>query len=119
MVSERTLGIGELSRLTGASVRSLRHYEARGVLAADRTATGRRRFRPEDVETVRRIRLLLEAGLPLAIIEKMLPCFHDTGATLGACVQEYLSEHRRAVRERLAQLEAQKSTLRRLESLLV
>lgn len=36
--------VGELSRRTGASVRSLRYYEECGLLASERAASGQRHY---------------------------------------------------------------------------
>ncbi|MGZ8290697.1 MAG: MerR family transcriptional regulator [Telluria sp.] len=64
------LSIGELSKQTGASVRSLRHYEQSGLLAASRFANGYRYFDPAAVQFVQRIRVLLNNGFTL---EEMRP----------------------------------------------
>lgn len=77
--------IGELSERTGASVRSLRHYEANGLISARRDANGYRDFPESAVETVARIRALLAAGLPLATIRQMLPCTLDATPRLVPC----------------------------------
>lgn len=70
--------IGELSRHTGASVRSLRYYEQQGLLSAARTMNGYREYTAEAVETVATIRSLLELGLTTALLQTVLPC--TTGA---------------------------------------
>lgn len=113
------LSIGELSRLTGSSVRSLRHYELNGLLDAARTSAGHRRFTTDDVETVRRIRMLLDGGLPLVVVEKVLPCFTDQGARLDTCVADYLRDHLQTVQERIAHLDQQRETIARLQHLVV
>jgi DNA-binding transcriptional MerR regulator len=59
------LSIGELSRQTGASVRSLRHSEQCGLLKATRHDNGYRYFAPATVEFVNRIRVLLANGFTL------------------------------------------------------
>jgi DNA-binding transcriptional MerR regulator len=58
--SESTLlGIGQASRELGVSVRSLRYYEEMGLLTpSGRTIGGNRRYGPEDLARVRRIREL-------------------------------------------------------------
>ncbi|MCC2958204.1 MerR family transcriptional regulator [Massilia sp. IC2-477] len=67
--------IGELSRLTGVSVRALRHYEQIGVLPAQRTASGYRVFMPAAVEHVKRIQVLLKNGFTLAQIQPVVSVF--------------------------------------------
>ncbi|WP_131737732.1 MerR family transcriptional regulator [Actinomadura roseirufa] len=71
--------IGELSRLTGVSVRALRYYEEQGLLHPPRRPSGYREYREEDAVTVRGIRLLLAAGLSTATIGELLPCMTDDG----------------------------------------
>ncbi|MBR1219457.1 MerR family transcriptional regulator [Bradyrhizobium sp. U87765 SZCCT0131] len=66
--------IGELSRRTGVSVRMLRYYEAEGLLAPARTGAGYRDYDASAEVTVRRIRLLGEAGLKLDAVRQLLPC---------------------------------------------
>ncbi|GAB3241929.1 MerR family transcriptional regulator [Kineosporia babensis] len=77
--------IGELAQRTGASVRSLRHYEANGLLSAERRSNGYREFPDCAVETVARIRALLAAGLPLAAIEQVLPCVLNQKLEVQTC----------------------------------
>jgi len=66
------LSIGELSQRTGASVRSLRHDEAVGLLASQRQANGYRRFDPAAVGVVERIRTLLRNGFTLEEIRPVV-----------------------------------------------
>ena len=66
------LSIGELSQQTGASVRSLRHYEQCGLLAARRRENGYRYFEPAAVEFVQRIRILLRNGFTVEEIRPVV-----------------------------------------------
>lgn len=65
--------IGQLSVRTGASARSLRHYESFGLLQTHRAENGYRRYSEESVERVKAIRFLLASGLTLATISEILP----------------------------------------------
>jgi DNA-binding transcriptional MerR regulator len=65
--------IGELSTRTGASARSLRHYESLGLLRAIRTENGYRRYSDESVERVNAIRFLLASGITTPTIAQILP----------------------------------------------
>ncbi|GAA4967141.1 hypothetical protein GCM10023205_34930 [Yinghuangia aomiensis] len=69
--------IGVLEDATGVSRRLLRYYEEQGLLRPARLANGYRDYSEADVATVRRIRRLLAAGLPTAVINRILDCFHD------------------------------------------
>ncbi|MEV0261259.1 MerR family transcriptional regulator [Streptomyces sp. NPDC050617] len=64
----------EMVRRTGVHERLLRYYEQQGLLEPDRLPSGYRVYGEPDVETVRRIRSLLAAGLPTALIARILPC---------------------------------------------
>ncbi|MFJ7058283.1 MerR family transcriptional regulator [Streptomyces microflavus] len=66
--------IGELSRRTGVSARSLRYYEAQGLLEAGRGANGYRAYDEGAVLSVAKIRALLRAGLSTEVIREVLPC---------------------------------------------
>jgi len=66
--------IGELSRLTGASVRSLRYYEQQGLLTAGRMESGYRVYNRMAVEQVRTIRFYLSLGLSTEQIAGFLNC---------------------------------------------
>ncbi|MFL6156358.1 MAG: MerR family transcriptional regulator [Marmoricola sp.] len=58
--------------LSGTTVQNLRAYERGGLLEPARTEGGTRRYSQDDVERLLRIRALLDAGLNLAGIERVL-----------------------------------------------
>lgn len=71
--SERGVyGISVAAELVGTGSQNLRAYEARGLLKPDRTEGGTRRYSPDDLDRLRRIGDLLEAGLNLAGIGLVL-----------------------------------------------
>ncbi|TXS09466.1 MULTISPECIES: MerR family transcriptional regulator [Streptomyces] len=70
--------IGELARRTGVSERSLRYYEAQGILKADRTPGGHRDYPEGAVDRVIRIQEFYAAGLCSSKIAELLPCVRDT-----------------------------------------
>jgi DNA-binding transcriptional MerR regulator len=112
-----TIAIGELSSLTGVSVRALRYYEQHGLLHSVRTRAGHRRFAPADAERVRRIRMLLDAGMPLVDVSRVIPCFDDEGMHLDACVADRLHAHLRTIQERIDELGEQQHAVHRLQQL--
>jgi DNA-binding transcriptional MerR regulator len=65
-------GISVAAELTGTGVQNLRAYEARGLLEPERTEGGTRRYSADDLDRLRRIGDLLEAGLNLAGIAMVL-----------------------------------------------
>lgn len=66
--------IGELSRMTGVSTRSLRYYEEQGLLVGERLPNGYRDYTPDAVDTVAFIQDLFSAGLPSDVVRDVLPC---------------------------------------------
>jgi DNA-binding transcriptional MerR regulator len=64
-------GISVAAELVGSEPQSLRLYEARGLLAPARSEGGTRRYSEDDLERLRAIGTLLEAGLNLAGIDKV------------------------------------------------
>lgn len=74
--------MGEMVRRTGVSERLLRDYEEQGLLHPDLLTSGYRACNDVDVDTVRRIRSLLAAGLSTTIIARILPCVCTDGSTL-------------------------------------
>lgn len=64
--------ISVAAELSGTAVQNLRVYERRGLLTPERTEGGTRRYSEADVERLVRIRELLDAGLNLAGIDRVL-----------------------------------------------
>lgn len=87
--------IGELAQRTGVSQRLLRYYEEQGLLRPERRPSGYREYSDADVERVRRIRILLAAGLGTTTIADVLPCTVDTGDGLAAACPGLLSDLQR------------------------
>ncbi len=65
-------GISVAAELVGMGAQNLRLYEARGLLEPGRTEGGTRRYSTNDLDRLRRIADLLEAGLNLAGIGMVL-----------------------------------------------
>ena len=78
--------VSELAERSGVSTRSLRHYDKQGLLRSTRLPNGYRDFAEHSVEQVRRIRSLLDVGLDLSAISKLMPCFTDDGRLAGCDV---------------------------------
>ncbi|MBF6221444.1 MerR family transcriptional regulator [Nocardia abscessus] len=92
--------IGEMVRRTGVSERLLRYYEEHALLAPMRLPSGYRVYSDADVNTVRRIRTLLAAGLSTATIAQVLPCVRDDGPNLTPVCSDLVAQLRRE-RERI------------------
>jgi DNA-binding transcriptional MerR regulator len=94
--------ISEASRVSGASARSLRHYEDEGLIVPGRCSTGFRDYCQSTIDRVMIIRSLLKSGLPMRLIREVLPCF-TAGPDVGTYVvcAEFLHEVQ-SYRDRLA-----------------
>ena len=64
--------ISVAAELVGLGVQTLRLYETRGLLTPQRTKGGTRRYSSNDLDRLRRISDLLDAGLNLAGISMVL-----------------------------------------------
>ena len=104
--------IGELARRSGASTRSIRHYESVGLLSSSRTSNGYREFDESAPERVARIKLLLRVGLDIADVVAVLPCLSSPG--MSRC------EHaRRRYDRQIERIERQQELLEQARSLLL
>ncbi|MBO3682530.1 MerR family transcriptional regulator [Streptomyces sp. NEAU-YJ-81] len=66
--------IGELEKLTDTPARSLRYYEAQGLIVPRRLSNGYREYDDYLVDRVIQIRGLIDSGIPTRIIKQILPC---------------------------------------------
>jgi DNA-binding transcriptional MerR regulator len=79
--------ISVAAELTGAGIQNLRVYERHGLVVPARTDGGTRRYSEEDLERVRRILQLLDSGLNLAGVARVL-ALEDDNAALRAELDE-------------------------------
>lgn len=108
--------IGELAQRTGVNPRLLRYYEAQGLLTADRGPNGYRRYADDSELTVRKIRILLEAGLTTEVIKHVLPCtreIRDNETVFDWCqsLRDLLDHELATVDSRLDSLQRTRDTL--------
>ena len=101
--------IGELSRRTGASIRSLRYYEDCGLIVPSRSSSGQRMYQTADVDRVLLIRQLLAAGLGTSAINDVLPCMADPASQTSLLTMRLIQERDRLnqeIEQRVATREA-------------
>jgi DNA-binding transcriptional MerR regulator len=99
--------IRELAAQTGTTTRSLRYYEAQGLLPAGRSANGYRVYDGHHVRLVREIRSLQAVGFSLEDVRPFVECLlagHEAGDDCPASVEVY--------RRKLADLERHIAELR-------
>ena len=89
--------VGELSKLTGVTVRTLHHYDEIGLCRpSQRTATGYRMYDDADVLRLQQVLVLRELGMPLS----------EISAALDGDRAMLLQKHRAALVEKRGRLDA-------------
>ncbi|MEU9124119.1 MerR family transcriptional regulator [Streptomyces sp. NPDC048506] len=101
------LTIGQLAARAGVTVRAVRHYHQRGLLAEpERDASGYRRYDAQAVVELIRIKTLADAGVPLARIDELLAARPEEFAEAVTDIDQALTRkiceltrHRRRIAE--------------------
>jgi len=100
--------IGQLAGYAGVTIKTVRHYHQRGLLAEPpRDASGDRRYTAHNAIDLVKIRTLAEAGVPLARIKRVLTAEPDEFAAAIAEIDHDLqrrAEELVRTRQRIAQL---------------
>ncbi|CQD08615.1 MerR family transcriptional regulator [Mycobacterium lentiflavum] len=86
-------GISVAAELSGVAVQSLRLYERHGLLTPSRSDGGTRRYSADDLARLRRISALVDAGVNLAGIARILN-LEDDNAELSAANTDLRSSNR-------------------------
>lgn len=81
--------IKELSRRTGASVRSIRYYETKGILNSARLENGYRDYDDTAVERIKTIQFYLSLGLTTDNIAHIIECPTSLQANRPLCKAAY------------------------------
>jgi len=104
------LTISQLASYVGVTVRAVRHYHAKGLLAEpERDHSGYRRYDAHAVVELIKIRTLADAGVPLARVRDLLDAGEEEfNAAVGDIDRRLRAEitERQRHRERIAQLAA-------------
>ncbi len=102
-MSDGGLAIGELARLTGTKVETIRYYERIGLLDAPaRTAGNYRAYRPEDLNRLSFIRRSRDLGFSLEQVQALLDLSDDRDRpceAVDAIAREHLSEVDHKIRD--------------------
>lgn len=100
-MSQDLIRIGDLSRVTGIPIATLRYYESEGLIQCVRTRSRYRMFTNETVDTVLRIVHLKSLKIPLVEIRRIL----NTATQSGQATREHYLE----LKNRLTRIIEQKS----------
>lgn len=81
--------IKDLSRRTEASIRSIRHYESKGLINARRLPNGYRDYDDNAIEKIKTIQLYLSLGLTTDDIAEILDCPTSPQKNRPLCKEAY------------------------------
>lgn len=112
-----TLTIGQVSRLTGVPAKTIRFYEAEGVIAPpSRSDAGYRRYSLLDVRRLRLARRARLLGLSLAEVKVLVDqAFRSDCLEFGDQLLSRITDQQAHISQRIADLQALKLELSELE----
>jgi DNA-binding transcriptional MerR regulator len=108
--------IGDLATRTGVSARSLRYYEAQGLIRPSRDLSGHRQFEDHDVDRVLAIQELFSAGFCSTVIQELLPTVVDPRDTDAGLLAAHFEAARRRLRRELRLVERELDQLARVQA---
>lgn len=110
------LAIGDVARMTGTKVNTIRFYEEGGLLpTAERTASGRRIYRDIDVNRLAFIRQSRNLGFPLDSVRELLTLADDANQPCEA-VDRIARVHLAEIDRKIGDLTAMRRELDRVIS---
>ncbi|KVP27663.1 MerR family transcriptional regulator [Burkholderia multivorans] len=110
--SRQLLAIGQLSQLTGASVRSIRHYDEHGLLTSVRASNGYRMFPEKAVTQVKQIQRMIATGFTIDDIRGFPDCMLlIEGARSCDQITEVQRARLEAIERQIADLEKRRARL--------
>jgi len=105
------VNIGEISRDTGVTSKTIRYYESIGLIAAAaRQANGYRDYGPNDIAVLRFVSRSRALGFSLDEVRNLLTLWHDKERA-SADVKALALEHVAGIENRIAELQSMKNTL--------
>ena len=111
MKISRQLGIGELSKLTGVKIETIRYYEQQKLLAdPPRTEGGHRCYSEDHLKRLTFIRRSRQLGFTMEEIRELLKLVEGGMYTCGE-VKALTMEHAKSVREKINDLSRMEATL--------
>jgi len=111
MKISKQLGIGELSKLTGVKIETIRYYEQQKLLAdPPRTEGGHRCYNEDHLKRLTFIRRSRQLGFTMEEIRELLILVEGGMYTCGE-VKALTMEHAKSVREKINDLIRMEATL--------
>lgn len=98
---------GEIAKLCGVSVRTVQHYDSRGILVPSRlTEGGRRLYSEDDLRRLKIICFLRDADISISSIGELL-----SGNDPGSAISILLEQQERLLRKEVGEVQAKLSVL--------
>ena len=107
------MNIGQAAAGSGVSAKMIRHYEAIGLIEAERRPNGYRTYDQQDVAVLLFIRHARDLAFPLEDIRKLLGLWRDRSRASGD-VKRMALAHVEALEGKAAALNAMASSLKHL-----
>ncbi len=99
------LTIGDVARLTGLSIHTLRYYDERGLLPqVERAENGHRVFDADDLDWIEILKCLRATEMPLTEMQRFTQLVQD-GPVTASQRRALLEAHRREVEARMQEIE--------------
>ncbi|MDY0071627.1 MAG: MerR family transcriptional regulator [Thauera sp.] len=113
--TQASMSIGELARKTGASLRSIRHYDDNGLLPSVRAENGYRLFPASAITQVRQLQRLIAAGFSLTEIRGFPDCMKMIeGAAVCPETTEVQRKRLASIERQISELEQRRVRLRKM-----
>ena len=103
--------IGEVSRRSGVSPRSLRYYEQLGLIASEREPNGYRRYDDVAVERAVVVHMLFGMDFPREVVTSVLACTGEAPTEAHDALYSQLDRVRADLSERIEALVATRSRI--------
>ncbi|GGO54899.1 MULTISPECIES: MerR family transcriptional regulator [Streptomyces] len=108
--------IGELAAASGVSTRSLRYYEAHGLIRSERTPGGWRDFDSSMAERVVMIQHLFAAGLGSSTIDEVLPCMEAPLEERNGVMEQLFAQEAERLEAKRRDIDRELDTLQALRA---
>lgn len=107
--------IGKVSKLTGATIKAIRHYEAIGLIPIPRRVGKYRVYSEQDVILIRMIRRAQTVGFALAELNELVAYKVKNGMFPLDIANGLIKEKRDALRNEMNRIAAQDKSLKALQ----
>jgi DNA-binding transcriptional MerR regulator len=107
--------IGKISKLTGATIKAIRHYEAIGLIPVPRRVGKYRVYTEQDINLIGMIRRAQTVGFTLAELKELVAHKAEHGSFPLAIANELIHQKRAALRSEVTRIALQDEGLKALQ----